>query len=108
MNEKIIKFLNIKTLSILTIAIAIAIGLGIKDFINSFVINVLQPSLMILIMTIDKNDYMPITKSLREKNPEGNLDISKFLGSILVLKLIVASTYLVYVYTNILTPLGIF
>jgi hypothetical protein len=105
LNDKIINFLNLKTISILTIAIAIAIGLGIKDFINSFVMSVLQPSLMLLIMTIDKNDYLPFTSSLREKNPQANLDISKLLGSLLVLKLIVGTTYLFYVYTNILSPL---
>lgn len=107
-NDKIISFLNKNTITILTISIAVAIGLGIKDFINSFVINVLQPSLMLLIMTIDKNDYLPITKTLREKNPEANIDISKLLGSLLVLKLIVGSTYLMYIYTNILSPLKVF
>lgn len=105
-NDKIINFLNYKAITILSIAIAIAIGLGIKDFINSFVMNVLQPSLMILIMTFDKNDYLPMTSSLREKNPQ--IDIAKLLGSLLVLKLIILSTYLFFIYTNILTPLKLF
>lgn len=108
LNDKIMSFLNKNTITILTIAIAVAIGLGIKDFINSFVMNVLQPSLMLLIMTIDKNDYLSITKTLREKNPEANIDISKLLGSLLVLKLIIGTTYLLYIYTNILSPVKLF
>jgi hypothetical protein len=105
LNDKIINFLKIKTTTILTFAIAVAIGFGIKDFINSMVINILQPSLVTLILTLDKNDYLPITASLREKNLQ--IDISKFLGSLLVLKLVVGSSYLMYVYTNILSPLKI-
>ena len=104
LNDKIISFLNKNTITILTISIAVAIGLGIKDFINSFVMNVLQPSLMLLLMSIDKNDYLSITRTLREKNPETNIDISKLLGSLLVVKLIVGLTYLLYIYTNILSP----
>lgn len=104
LNDKIIFFLNKNAITILTIGIAVAIGLGIKDFINSFVMNLLQPLAMLLIMAIDKNDYLPITKTLREKNPEENINISKLLGSLFVLKLIVVSTYLMYIYTNILGP----
>jgi len=108
LNDKIISFLNKTTITILTISIAVAIGLGIKDFINSFVMNVLQPSLMLLIMAIDKNDYLSITRTLRDKNPEVNVDISKLLGSLLVLKLIVGTTYLLYIYSNILSPVKLF
>jgi large-conductance mechanosensitive channel len=101
--DKILNFLNIQTSTILTFAIAMAIGFGIKDFLNSMVMNVLQPSIINLILTIDKNDYLPITSSLREKNPQ--IEMSKFLGSLLVLKLIVGITYLIYIYSNILNPL---
>lgn len=107
LNDKIISFLNKNTITILTIAIAVAIGLGIRDLINSLVMNVLQPSLMVLIMTIDKNDFLPITKTLRDKNPEANIDISKLLGSVLALKLIVGTTYLMYIYMNIFSPVKI-
>jgi len=102
-SDKIANFLNIKSTTILTFAIAIAIGFGIKDLFNSMVTNVLQPSLFALILMLDKNDYLPITASLREKNLQ--IDISKLLGSILVLKLIVGFTYLMYIYSNILNPL---
>jgi len=105
-NDKIFNFLNIETSTILTFAIAMAIGFGIKDFLNSMVMNILQPTVINLILIIDKNDYLPITSSLREKNIQ--IDISKFLGSLLVLKLIVGTTYLIYIYSNILNPLKLF
>jgi large-conductance mechanosensitive channel len=105
-SHKITNFLNIKSTTILTFAIAIAIGFGIKDLLNAMVMNILQPSLVALILMLDKNDYLPITASLREKNLQ--IDISKFLGSLLVLKLIVGSTYLMYIYSNILNPLKVF
>jgi hypothetical protein len=101
-NDKIIAFLKTNVTTILTLAIAVAIGFGIKDFLNSMVMNVLQPSMLSLILMIDKNNYLPLTASLREK--EIQIDISKFLGSLLVLKLIVGTTYLIYNYTNVLSP----
>lgn len=103
LNQKIISFLNLKVTSILTFAFAIAIGFGIKDFINATVMNVLQPILFSIVLSVDKNDYLPITASLREKNVQ--IDISKFMGSLLVLKLVIGFTYFMYVYTNILSPL---
>jgi hypothetical protein len=103
LNQRIMNFLNLKATSILTFAIAVAIGFGIKDFINAAVMNVLQPILFSIVLALDKNDYLPITASLREKNVQ--IDISKFMGSLLVLKLVVGFTYFMYVYTNILSPL---
>lgn len=103
LNQRIMNFLNFKVTSILTFAFAVAIGFGIKDFINAAVMNVLQPILFSIVLALDKNDYLPITASLREKNVQ--IDISKFMGSLLVLKLVVGFTYFMYVYTNILSPL---
>ncbi len=96
----IFKFLNKNANTILTFAIAVAIGLSLKDFMNAFVHNILQPCIMMLIMYFDTNNYLPITQSLRNK--EVSIDIAKFLGSILVLKLIVGSMYFIYKYSSAL------
>lgn len=101
--DQINGFLNKKATTILTFAIAVAIGLGIKDFLNSIVMSVLQPLVITIILTLDKNDYLPMTASLREKNVQ--VDISKFLGSLLVLKLVIGFTYLMYIYSGIFDPL---
>jgi large-conductance mechanosensitive channel len=98
--DQIFKFLNKNANTILTFSIAIAIGYAFKDFINSLVLYVLQPSIMLLIMAIDKNNYLPITESLREKNI--SIEIPKFLGSLLILKLVIGSMFLVHKYSAIL------
>jgi large-conductance mechanosensitive channel len=98
--DEVFKFLNKNANTILSVSIAIAIGMAFKDFMNSLVIYILQPSIMLLIMTIDKNNYLPITQTLREKNI--SIDIPKFLGSTLILKLVIGSMFLVNKYTSIL------
>ena len=98
--DEVFKFLNKNANTILTVSIAIAIGIAFKDFINSLVIYILQPITMLLIMAIDKNNYLPITQSLREKNI--SLDFPKFLGNMIILKLVIGSMFLVNKYTSIL------
>lgn len=98
--DEVFKFLNKNANTILSVSIAIAIGIAFKDFMNSLVIYILQPSIMLLIMAIDKNNYLPITQSLREKNI--SIDISKFLGSTLILKLVIGSMFLIHKYSAVL------
>ena len=98
--DEVFKFLNKNANTILTVSIAIAIGIAFKDFMNSLVIYILQPSIMLLIMAIDKNNYLPITESLREKNI--SLDFPKFLGNMIILKLVIGSMFLVHKYNSIL------
>ena len=98
--DEIFKFLNKNVNTILTFSIAIAIGFAFKDFMNALVIYILQPSMMLLIMAIDKNNYLPITEGLREKNI--SIDVTKFLGNMLILKLIIASMFLVNKYSAVL------
>ena len=98
--DEVFKFLNKNANTILTVSIAISIGIAFKDFMNSLVIYILQPSIMLLIMDIDKNNYLPITESLREKNI--SLDFPKFLGNMIILKLVIGSMFLVNKYTSIL------
>ena len=93
----IFKFLNVKSTTILTFAIAVALGLALKDFMNAFVHNILQPSLMSIIMYFDSSNYLPITQNLREKGV--SIDVAKFLGNTLVLKLVVGSMYFIYKYS---------
>ena len=93
-------FLNTNANTILTLGIAVAIGFALKDFMNALVLNILQPSIMLIIMFIDKNNYLPITQSLRDKNI--SVDPAKFLGNMLVLKLVIGSMFFIYKYSNIL------
>lgn len=97
---EVFKFLNINVTTILTFSIAMAIGFALKDFMNALVVNILQPSVMILIMFIDRNNYLPITQSIRDKNV--SIDVAKFLGNMLVLKLVIGSMYFMYKYSSIL------
>ena len=89
--DKIFNFLNIKTTTILTVATAVAIGLTLNNLMTSLVQNVLQPIIFKIITSIDKNDYLPITAGLREKNLP--IDFSKFLGSMLIVKLVIIFMY---------------
>jgi large-conductance mechanosensitive channel len=89
--DSVFNFLNMKATTIITLATAVAIGLSLKDVLNSLVHNIIQPVIFNIIMTIDKNNYLPITPALRDKNVP--LDFSKFLGSTLVVKLVVDLMY---------------
>ena len=94
------KFLNMNANTILTFAIAVAIGFALKDFMNSLVYNIIQPLLMKTIMYFDSNNVLPITQGLREKGV--TIDVSKFLGNILVIKLVIGSMYILYTYADYL------
>jgi large-conductance mechanosensitive channel len=96
-NKYILSFLNLKNLTILTFASAIAIGLTLKDLINSFVFNIFQPLLMSIIIFFDKNSYLSITTYLKEKNPQ--IDFARFLGSLLIVRLVVVFMYLLNTYS---------
>ena len=89
--DKIFGFLNTKTTTILTVATAIAIGFTLNNLMTSLVHNVIQPILFSIIVTLDKNDFLPITAGLRQKNLP--LDFTKFFGSILIVKLVVIFMY---------------
>jgi large-conductance mechanosensitive channel len=93
------KFLNTKPTTILAFATAFAVGFALKDFVGAFVQSIFQPLLMNIIMFIDSNNYLPITNLLREKNPQ--IDIAKFLGSILTVKIVIILLYLMNKYENL-------
>jgi large-conductance mechanosensitive channel len=97
---QVFKFLNMDAKTILTFAMAVAIGLALKDLMNSLVYNILQPSLMAIIMRLDSNNVLPITQGLRDKGV--SIDVSKFLGNILVIKLVIGSMYILYNYAEYL------
>ena len=83
--EDIFEFVNSKSNTILTFSIAVALGLALKDFMNALVHNILQPSIMIIIMYFDSNNYLPITQSLRDKPV--SIDVAKFFGNIFKIKI---------------------
>ena len=89
--DNIFKFLNLKATTILTVATAVAIGFTLNNLMSSLVHNIIQPIIFNIIITLDKNDYLPITAGLREKNVP--LEPSKFFGSLLVVKLVVIFMY---------------
>ena len=98
--SEVFKFLNMNANSILKFAMAVAIGFALKDFMNAFVYNILQPFLMKMIMYFDANNILPITQGLREKGV--TIDVSKFLGNMLVIKLVIVSMYILYTYAEYL------
>jgi large-conductance mechanosensitive channel len=97
---EVFKFLNMDAKTILTFAMAVAIGLALKDLMNSLVYNIIQPSLMAIIMYLDSNNVLPITQGIRDKGV--SIDVSKFLGNILVIKLVIGSMYILYNYAEYL------
>jgi large-conductance mechanosensitive channel len=98
--SEVFKFLNMKADTILKLAMAVAIGYALKDFMNAFVYNIIQPTLMKMIMYFDANNILPITQGLREKGV--TIDVSKFLGNMLVIKLVIGSMYILYTYAEYL------
>jgi hypothetical protein len=92
-------FLNTKPTTILAFATAFAVGFALKDFVGAFVQSIFQPLLMNIIMFVDSNNYLPITNLIREKNPQ--IDIAKFLGSILTVKIVIILLYLMNKYENL-------
>ena len=97
--ENLFLFLNNKPVTILAFATAFAVGFALKDFVGAFVQNIFQPLLMNLIMLIDRNNYLPFTSYLREKNPQ--VDIARFLGAILTVKIVIILLYLMNKYENL-------
>ena len=62
-----------------------------------------EPTMMSVIKTImyfDSNNILPITQGLREKGV--TIDVSKFLGNMLVIKLVIGSMYILYTYAEYL------
>lgn len=98
--SEMFNFLNTNANTILTFSMAVAIGLALKDFMNALVHNILQPSLLSMIMYFDPNNYLPITQGLREKGV--SIDVVKFLGNMLVSKLVIGGVYFIYKYSQVL------
>jgi large-conductance mechanosensitive channel len=97
--ENLFTFLNTKPTTILAFATAFAVGFALKDFVGAFVQSIFQPLLMNIIMFVDSNNYLPITNLIREKNPQ--IDIAKFLGSVLTVKIVIILLYLMNKYENL-------
>ena len=94
--QKYSNFFNLKTGTILTASIGMAIGFAFKDFISSTVTNVLQP-LIITILTLTHLNNLYNFDSLI--SPEKNvLNVSTFISSLLTFVFTVITVY----YINIL------
>ena len=63
--KKMIHFLNVKTGTILLTAVSMSIGFALKDFIQSFVSNILQPSVIFFINTSYINKIFYISFNMK-------------------------------------------
>ena len=97
--KKMIHFLNVKTGTILLTAVSMSIGFALKDFIQSFVSNILQPSVIFFINTSYINKIFNFSNMVSRENNE--LKIIQFISSAFTLFFIVIAVYLVYNAANV-------
>jgi len=94
--QKYLDFFNLKTGTILTASIGMAIGFAFKDFISSIVTNVLQPLIITILTLTHVNNLYDFGSFI---SPEKNvLNISTFISSLLTFVFTVITVY----YINIL------
>ena len=94
--EKYSQFLNLKTGTILTAAIGMAIGFALKDFISSVITNVLQPLIILIITLTHLNKLYNFGKFI---SPETTvMNFSKFISSSLTFVFTIITVY----YSNLL------
>lgn len=99
--QKMKNFLNVKTGTILLTAVSMSIGFAVKDFIQSFVSNILQPSVIFFINTSYLNKIYNFTNIVSRDNNE--LKIMQFISSAVTLFFIIISVYLVYNAVNVVS-----
>jgi len=90
-SQKILNFFNVKTGTILTAAIGMAIGFAFKDLISSTVTNVLQPLIIMFLSITHLNNIYDISLFI---SPEKNaLNVSTFINSLFSFSFVVIATY---------------
>jgi large-conductance mechanosensitive channel len=90
-SQKISNFFNVKTGTILTTAIGMAIGFAFKDLVASTVTNVLQPLIIMFLSITHLNNIYDFSLFI---SPEKNaLNISTFINSLFSFGFIFITTY---------------
>ena len=94
--KNIHNFLNVKTGTILTAALGMAIGFAFKDFISSIVINILHPLIVLFLSITHLNNLYDLSRFI---SPERNvLNVSLFFSSLFSFGFVVITAY----YINLL------
>ena len=89
--QKYSNFFNLKTGTILTAAIGMAIGFAFKDLISSIIINVLQPLIITILTLTHMNNLYDFGSFI---SPEKNVvNISTFISSLLTFVFTVITVY---------------
>lgn len=90
-SQKILNFFNVKTGTILTAAIGMAIGFAFKDLVASTVTNVLQPLIIMFLSITHLNNIYDFSLFI---SPEKNaLNVSTFINSLFSFAFVVIATY---------------
>jgi len=90
-SQKILNFFNVKTGTILTAAIGMAIGFAFKELISSTVTNVLQPLIITFLSITHLNNIYDFSLFI---SPEKNaLNVSTFINSLFSFSFVVIATY---------------
>ena len=90
-SQKILNFFNVKTGTILTAAIGMALGFAFKDLVASTVTNVLQPLIIMFLSITHLNNIYDFSLFI---SPEKNaLNVSTFINSLFSFAFVVIATY---------------
>jgi hypothetical protein len=90
-SQKILNFFNVKTGTILTAAIGLALGFAFKDLVSSSVTNLLQPLIIMLLSITHLNNIYDFSLFI---SPEKNaLNISTFINSLFSFAFVVITAY---------------
>ena len=94
--EKYADFFNLKTGTILTAAIGMAVGFALKDLISSAITNVLQPLIISMLTLTHLNNLYNFDKFISPQIKV--MDFSTFVSSLLTFVFTIVTVY----YSNIL------
>jgi large-conductance mechanosensitive channel len=90
-SQKILNFFNVKTGTILTASIGLAIGFAFKDLVTSSVTNILQPLIIMFLSITHLNNIYDFSLFI---SPEKNvLNFSTFINSLFSFGFVVIATY---------------
>jgi large-conductance mechanosensitive channel len=93
--QKYDNFLNTKTGTILAAAIGMAIGFAFKDFVSSFVTNILQPLIIMILSVTHINNFYDFSSFI---SPQKNaLNISTFFSSLFTFLFTIVTVYYIYI-----------
>jgi large-conductance mechanosensitive channel len=90
-SQKLSNFFNVKTGTVLTTAIGMAIGFAFKDLVSSSVTNVLQPLIIMFLSITHLNNMYDFSLFI---SPEKNaLNVTTFISSLFSFGFVVITAY---------------